>query len=344
MARQEVYWISSLFLLAAIIPAVAVEFKPAVNYPVGLSPVEVALADLNGDGKQDLVVLNVGSNLVGGSVSILLGNGNGTFQPARNFEVTAKSVAVADFNGDHKPDLALAGAPPSVEPPGFCHTSATQIMLGNGDGSFGTPQEVLTVGSVDSLAMAGDLNGDGRADLIVQRQVVDSACPPGGVSIFLGKGDGTFQGEIQQTSADLNGDGIPDQVVLSLNKVAVLLGTGNGNFQALAADVESSTGSRAFGDFNGDQKKDKALIVRTNTACIICPPRYVFNVGIALNNGDGTYQNTKTFGGGGHVMEVGIGDFNHDGKLDAAAINFDSPTSDCSPWQRRWLLAEFASV
>src|SRR5439155_8815676 len=107
-----------LVLLAMIVPAAAVGFKPVVNYRVGQSPVEVALADLNGDGKQDLAILNVGSNSAGGSVSILLGNGDGTFQSARNFDVNAKSIAVADFNGDSKPDLAVAGAPPSVEPPG----------------------------------------------------------------------------------------------------------------------------------------------------------------------------------------------------------------------------------
>ncbi len=79
----------------------------AKDYRVGSLPVVVTLADLNGDSKLDLAVLNVGVNLVGGSVSILLGNGDGTFQAAKNFAVTAQSVAIADVNGDGKPDLIL---------------------------------------------------------------------------------------------------------------------------------------------------------------------------------------------------------------------------------------------
>ena len=295
----------------------------AKDYPVGSLPVVVTVADLNGDSKLDLVVLNVGVNLVGGNVSTLLGNGDGTFQAAKNFAVTAQSVAVADVNGDGKPDLILGGAPPSAQIP-TCGQSAIEIMLGNGDGTFAPPQEAVTVKSIDSLATAGDLNGDGKADIIVQRVVFDSSCPAAGVSVFFGNGDGTFQPEVQAATSDLNGDGIGDLALSSLNKLTVLLGKGNGTFVPLVSGPDSQSGGSVYGDFNGDNKEDQALLALTCPGRICFPQNRRVNVGINLGNGDGSYQKTQIYQAGGKVTEIAIGDFNGDGKADVGAINFGS--------------------
>src|SRR5437870_4893944 len=113
----------------------AVDFASPVSYPVGMSPVGIAIADFNGDGKPDIAVANSGS----GNVSILLGNGDGTFQAAVNFDAgmaSPSSVAVGDFNGDGKPDLAVF-QPGSSANGGL---DAFNILLGKGDGGFQAPK------------------------------------------------------------------------------------------------------------------------------------------------------------------------------------------------------------
>ena len=203
--------------------------------------------------------------------------------------------------------------------------SAIEIMLGNGDGTFAPTQEAVTVESTDSLATAGDLNGDGKADIIVQRVVFDSSCPVAGVSVFLGNGDGTFQSEVLPTTSDLNGDGIGDLALSSLNKMTVLLGKGNGNFAPLVPGPDSQSGSSVYGDFNDDHKEDQALLALTCPGRICFPQNRRVNVGINLGNGDGSYQKTQIYQAGGKITEIANADFNGDGKVDVGAINFGSP-------------------
>jgi hypothetical protein len=286
-------------------------FQAAVNYPVGVAPLFVAVGDFNGDGKLDVVTANANSN----NVSILLGNGDGTFQDAVNYSVGLEPewVAIGDFNRDGKLDLAVTNTNASG-------TGNVSILLGNGDGTFQTAVNYTAGANPQSVAI-GDFDMDGKLDLAVANATTSN------VSILLGNGDGTFQTAVNYPIglvafsllvADFNGDGKLDLVVGDINNsgpsnVSILLGNGNGTFQAAVSYVAgSNNGSNwlAVGDFNGDGKLD--LVVGNLGA------NASGNVSILLGNGDGTFQDAVNYGtgsGGGAVP----GDFNGDGKLDIAA-------------------------
>src|SRR6476660_8468953 len=124
-------------------------FTPAVSYPAAADPREVVTADFNNDGRLDLVTCNTGSS----SVSVLLGNGNGTFQSPKTTAAgdNPVSIAVGDFNGDGKLDLTAANG----------GSGAVSVMLGNGDGTFQSPNSIGIGGDAASVAV-GDFNGDGK--------------------------------------------------------------------------------------------------------------------------------------------------------------------------------------
>jgi hypothetical protein len=253
-------------------------FQPAVNYSTGTpTPWSVALADLNGDKKLDLVVANRGTSTVHGALSVLLGNGDGTFQPPRVFGIgPAVSVSVADLNGDHKPDLVAAFLGGDVE-----------VWLGNGDGTFRPPSQYMT-GGQDAWSVAiADLNGDGKLDLAVANACPLSECTPttqGSVGILLGNGDGTFRpavaypsggtGAVSITIADLNGDLVPDLAVANagnssqtnVGAVAVLAGVGDGTFLPAVTFSSKQAGATAVttADLNGDGRLDLAA----TTSCL----------------------------------------------------------------------------
>src|SRR5262245_14467560 len=122
-------------------------FTPAVSYPAGTNPQEIVTADFNNDGRLDLATCNIGGN----NVSVLLGNGNGTFQAPRTSAAgdNPVSIAVGDFNGDGKLDLTAANG----------GTTGVSVMRGNGDGTFQTPSS-LDIGSDPTSVAVGDFNGD----------------------------------------------------------------------------------------------------------------------------------------------------------------------------------------
>ncbi|MFT3769070.1 MAG: VCBS repeat-containing protein [Minicystis sp.] len=182
----------------------------------------VGVADLNGDGKPDLAV----ANFLAPSVGVLLNNGDGTFAAQVDYPTAANNspstVAIADLNGDGKPDLAVANA---VTP---CSVS---VLLNKGDGTFAPEVHYPTGDPPTGLGIwvaAADLNGDGKPDLAVASGL--------GVDVLLNEGDGTFAPKVEHPTgtgptsvavADLNGDGKPDLAAASLvdNTVSVLLGT-----------------------------------------------------------------------------------------------------------------------
>ena len=202
----------------------------SVNYNVTGIAASVVVGDFNGDNKQDLAVttgFSVGSEVRNGNASVLLGNGDGSFQPAVETSLGggAWSGAVGDFNGDQKLDLAFIIKPNVFAPP------AEAIALGNGDGTFGSRQNI---GGADfaSSVMVNDLNEDGAPDIVDVSYPVTHA-----LHIFLGLGDGTFhQPQTLVFSSlylggtgigDFNGDGLADLAVTMYpqNVLAILLNT-----------------------------------------------------------------------------------------------------------------------
>jgi hypothetical protein len=302
-------------------------FQAAQNYASSTGPGSVAEGDLNYDGYLDLAVANAGTFPdYKGTVSILLSKGDGTFQVAQSYAVGPGpySVAVGDFNGDGRLDLAVANTGTFPD-----YNGTVSILLGNGDGTFQDAQSYAT-GSDSSSVAVGDFNGDGVLDLAVANY---GSYPDykGSVSIFPGKGDGTFQaaqsyavgsGASSVAVGDLNGDGHLDLVVANRydGTVTILLGNGDGIFQAARnyGTVGYLPYSVAVGDFDGDGHLDLAV---ANSG------RYDSGtVSVLLGNGDGTFQDARSYAAGFDFTSVAVGDFDGDGRLDLAVANYGSDT------------------
>jgi len=282
------------------------------------------LADVNGDGILDLVGLNVvvnGMELQGSAtLVILLGQPEGSFEFKTSYQLTgtnfnSATFAVADINGDQKPDIVVASQ-------GFMDSGGEiSVFLGNGDGTF-QPQRVVYSSTTTPYSVAiADLNGDGKADLAFTVN--------GGVAVALGNGDGTFAapstyptlGTLSPiihptlTIGDVNGDGIPDIVT---SGISILFGDGSGKFpKRLDYLVPYTGGGIILTDVDGNGGID--IVERAGNALIFSPSWILFD------RGDGTYLGPKV-----SLTPTGIlasADFNGDAIQDLVSLNASGVTA-----------------
>jgi hypothetical protein len=285
----------------------------------GTFPLSMALGDVNGDGKLDVVTINVG--LPPESVSVQLGRGDGSFGSKSDYEVDyqPQQLALGDLNGDRKLDILTVCYYGSNDVP-----NVVDVLLGNGDGTFAAKQAYATADGPQALVL-GDLDADGNLDVITADQWTDQ------VSVFLGNGDGTLAtrhdyatggGPSALALADVNRDGKLDLVVAATgtgwresSSVSVLLGNGDGTLgdaTDFPFDVPAIRlrGSVALGDLNGDDELD--VVVGTAWGDLSNPD----SASVLLGNGDGTFASSVSLPRVDSPSSIRIFDVNEDGKLD----------------------------
>jgi len=307
MARGEQTTIVATYRVFDSSATAEISFAAKVNYATGSFPYSVTSADVNGDGKTDLIVANYNSD----TVSVLNNNGDGTFATNVDYATgdTPYSVTCADLNGDGKADLIVVN-----------HSSNTvSVLNNNGDGTFATKVDYAT-GSYPESVTSADVNGDGKADLIVANSFSYT------VSVMKNNGDGTFTttdygtgiGPCSVTSADVNGDGNSDLIVAnggSPSSVSVLTNSGDGIFVSKVNYAMDSASSITSADVNGDGQLD--LIVANDNSN---------TVSVLINNGDGTFATKVDYATGLWPSSVTSADVNGDGKADLIVANFTSNT------------------
>jgi hypothetical protein len=269
--------------------------------PASGTPSYLAAADFNNDGKLDLAVSNAGAN----TVSILLGNGDGTFAALVDYPTgnIPMAVAVGDFNHDGIPDLVVANQADNT----------VSILLGAGGGVFGS-QTVYATGIGPSAVVVADLNGDGNLDLAVAAQGAN------GVSILFGNGDGTFAAQLTYAAgespdalvaADFNGDGKLDLAVgndvTPGGTVTVLLNHGDGSFLPGVGYGNGDAVSLVAADFNGDGILDFAAV-----------SYLAQSLSVYLGKGDGTFKAgpSQTTRLSPNLAGLATADVNGDGTLE----------------------------
>jgi hypothetical protein len=301
-------------------------FHPVAGHKIGARARAIASGDLNGDGKPDVVTAH-GEFSQGIGVSVLLGNGDGTLQPAVAYGLApgarqAAGVTLGDFNADGRPDVAVLIPDDSMTP---AVESGINVFLNRGDGTLAAATSHPLEGqagfsSSDLTAFtAADFNGDGKPDLLTPVRKQGASGTVGDILVLPGKGDGSF-GEAAHTAtavpllrgvvADFNHDGRLDMAAADVRSLTIYLGVGDGTFQE-GAKLDGQGLPAAAGDFDGDGKLDLLLSFfnfsgHPNTARV------------ALGNGDGTFSLSSESRLGFSPFAFSVGDFNYDGRPDFA--------------------------
>jgi hypothetical protein len=290
-------------------------FKTEVNYDSGSQPRSVVLADFNHDGNLDVATANAAGDGGFSDVSILLGNGDGTFQ-ARQSVLAGDSpwqVKTADLDRDGVPDLVVPDS----------NSSFVHVLLGNGDGTF-SEKPTVSVGFGPVAVAIADFNRDGVLDLAVENKGAGDTNNLE-ISIVLGNGDGTFQPEVRVSlersrassimSADLNGDGSPDLIVSATfdGELLVLLGNGDGTFQAPVT----------YGSDLGAQDVAVADVDRDGKLDLVATDANSGDVAVLLGNGDGTFQDAQGYSALAGGVALAVADLDRDGAPDIVVANHD---------------------
>ena len=295
--------------------------QPGVNYGSGGYLTSVATADVDGDGKMDVLASTA---VVGGQFSIFLGNGDGTLRPPQTFgpEISGPFVdmsrithglVVQDFNGDGKPDAAVLSTQPA----------SIIVYLQDGEGAFLGPT-TYPLNNEGWELTSGDVNGDGIVDLVVPQAVSDS------VSVLLGRGDGTFQtltdvilasrAPVSAAIADVNHDGRADLIVtnndwINGSGIDVALGNGDGTF---ATPVVYAASTRSLPPLQPYPSEiGVADLDRDGNLDLIYANSGYSDLGVLYGRGDGTFYDPIEFRVGGYPFGLALADINGDGALDA---------------------------
>ncbi len=327
MVQNNVQGVSSLSLLLGNGDGTFVTKNGPV---IGGAPAQMLAVDLNKDGKVDLAINNQSPDLIAGelgSVTVLLGNGDGTFGAAANYQTirNLNCIAAGDFTGDGNVDLVVGGF------------NDAAFLPGRGDGTFPSATILGVLGDTYSFAVA-DFKLNDKLDLAVgvlgDYENGNGLVPgPNYYSMWFNTGNTTILNQLftgfQQLSpggytvtGDFNGDGKPDLAISNSTGVSVLLGKGDGTFQPgvfYATGTGTAFSTRmAVADFNGDGKPDLAVLNDNANTVSILP-----------GNGDGTFQSPITYGVAGLAAQFGLfnlllGDFNGDGRPDLVVTNSNS--------------------
>jgi VCBS repeat protein/ASPM-SPD-2-Hydin domain-containing protein/FG-GAP repeat protein len=292
---------SALLIACVVVAPASAQFETRGRFLAEETPYSIAVGDFNHDGILDLAV--AAACCPNGGISVLLGNGDGTFRPAVTYAAgtSPTSVVAADFDRDGNLDLAVANS----------LSDYVSILLGNGDGTFRPGPQNPSVTPPGTRIATGDFNGDGNPDLVTIGSNV--------IGVLLGNGDGTFQNAVLTEPnfyveafgiGDFNRDGKLDVVTAGNYTVNVFLGNGDGTFQYGASYPSGeSPESIAVADFNGDHKLDLAIANSEGGT-----------FSVLLGNGDGTFQQPANY-----PIDFGVwiaaADFTGDGKLDLVVAN-----------------------